>query len=122
LREARRDVDGAFARGDLRALPFRDGAVDGVWCCAALHHLPKADAPAALAEFERVLRPDGALFCSVKRGDDAGFERDDDHGGGDERYFAYYGGDEFRALLADAGFEPTVRTDGRWVSTVSTPA
>lgn len=121
VREARRDVDGAFARGDVRALPFPDDAFDGVWCCAALHHLQRADAPAALAEFERVLRPDGALFCSVKRGAEAGFEPDDDHGSGDERFFAYYRGDEFRTLLADAGFDPVVRVDGRWVNTVTTP-
>lgn len=121
LRQARRDVDGAFARSDVRALPFSDDAFDGVWCCAALHHLPKADAPAALAEFERVLHPDGALFCSVKHGADAGFEPDDDHGSGDERFFAYYRGDEFRAMLANAGFDPAVRVDGRWVNTVTTP-
>jgi SAM-dependent methyltransferase len=122
LREASSDVDGAFCRGDVRALPFVADAFDGVWCCAALHHLPKADAPAALAEFERVLAPDGAFFCSVKRGSDAGFEPDDDRGGGDDRYFAYYAGDEFRDMLAAAGFEPDVRVDGRWVNTYTTPA
>lgn len=121
LREARRDVDAAFARCDLRDLPFEDSAFGGVWCCAALHHLQKAHAPAALAEFERVLHPDGALFCSVKRGTDASFEPDDDHGSGDERFFAYYRGDEFRAMLANAGFDPAVRVDGRWVNTVTTP-
>jgi SAM-dependent methyltransferase len=121
LREADRAVDGAFARCDLRALPFEDGAFDGVWCCAALHHVQKSDAIAALADLCRVLTDDGAFFCSVKRGADAGFEPDDDHGGGDDRFFAYYEREEFRGLLSDAGFEPTVRVDGRWVNTVTTP-
>ncbi|WP_232702631.1 class I SAM-dependent methyltransferase [Halobacterium wangiae] len=118
---AREDVDGAFVRGDLRSLPVPDGAFDGVWACAVLHHLPKPAAVDALAEFERVLADDGVLFCSVKRGESAGFEPDDDHGGGDDRFFAYYGGDEFRELLADAGLEGEARAEGRWVNTLATP-
>lgn len=122
LVDAAAAVDGAFCRGDLRALPFDDRAFDGAWCCAALHHLPKPVAADALAELERVLRDRGVLFCSVKRGDGAGFERDDDHGGGSERFFAYYRGEEFERALADAGFAADVRVDDRWVSALATPA
>ncbi|WP_336036522.1 class I SAM-dependent methyltransferase [Halobacterium yunchengense] len=122
LRAAASDVPGAFCRGDLRRLPFAADSFDGVWCCAALHHVPKADAESAVSEFARVLRPDGALFCSVKRGGDAGFEPDDDHGGGDDRYFAYYRGGEFRDLLAGAGLAADVRVADRWVSALATPA
>jgi len=114
-------VDGRFCRGDARHLPLADGAVDGVWACASFHHLPPADLPAALAECRRVLAPDGALFCSVKRGDGAGYEADDDHGG-DDRFFAYYDGDAFEARLADAGFAADVDADGRWVSALAHPA
>jgi SAM-dependent methyltransferase len=118
---ARRDVDGAFCRGDLRALPFADARFDGAWCCAALHHLPRRDARDALAELRRVLDEDGALFCSVKRGDAAGFEPDDDHGDGGDRFFAYYVRGEFEGLLADAGFTGDVDADGRWVSALVEP-
>ena len=118
---ARENVDGAFVRGDLRSLPVPDGTFDGVWSCAVLHHVPKPDAADALVEFERVLADDGVLFCSVKRGESAGFEPDDDHGGGDDRFFAYYGGDEFRDVLADAGLDGEVRADGRWVSALAHP-
>jgi len=122
LAAARTDVDGQFCRGDARRLPLADGAVDGVWACASLHHVPRADLPAALAECRRVLGPDGALFCSVKRGEGTGFEADNDHGGGDDRFFAYYGAEEFEALLADAGFAGDVDADGRWVSALAHPA
>lgn len=118
---ARDDVPGTFCRGDARSLPFADGAFDGVWSSATLHHLPRDEVTTALAECRRVLAPDGVLFCSVKRGSDAGFEPDHDHGGGGDRYFAYYGGDEFQALLADAGLAGDVRTDGRWVSALAHP-
>lgn len=122
LTAAREAVDGSFCRGDARQLPLTDGAVDGVWACASLHHVPRADLPAALAECRRVLAPDGALFCSVKRGDGAGFEADTDHGGGDDRFFAYYGGAEFERLLADARLAGDVTADGRWVSALAHPA
>jgi ubiquinone/menaquinone biosynthesis C-methylase UbiE len=121
LQTAREDVDGAFCRADMRSLPFATGSFDGVWSSAALHHVPKADARAALAEFERVLREDGALFCSVKRGEGAGFEPDPDHGDGDDRFFAYYGGEEFEAMLEAAGFAGEVTAEGRWVSALANP-
>jgi SAM-dependent methyltransferase len=119
LEAARRDVEGAFCRADMRSLPFASDAFDGVWSSAALHHVPKADARDALAEFERVLRADGALFCSVKRGEGAGLEPDPDHGDGDDRFFAYYTGEEFSALLDEAGFTGEVTAEGRWVSTLA---
>ena len=122
LAAAREDVDGHFCRGDARRLSVADGAVDGVWACASLHHVPRADLPAALAECRRVLAPGGALFCSVKRGDGAGFEADTDHGDGDDRFFAYYEREEFERLLADAGLAGDVDADGRWVSALAHPA
>ncbi|WP_232686208.1 class I SAM-dependent methyltransferase [Halobacterium zhouii] len=111
----------AFARGDMRSLPLDTDAFDGVWCCAALHHVPKDEAGAALAEFARVLRDDGMLFCSVKRGANAGFEPDDDHGDGDDRFFAYYSSEEFEDVLDDAGLDGNVRLDDRWVSALASP-
>lgn len=45
--------------GDMAAVPLRSNSVDGIVCYGALHHVP--DWPAALAEFYRVLRPDGVL-------------------------------------------------------------
>lgn len=121
LAAARESADGGFLRGDMRSLPVATDSVDGVWCCAALLHLPKADAPAAVREFERVLRDDGVCFCSLKRGGAAGFEPDDDHGDGDERFFARYARDEAAALFAAAGFDVDVRVDDRWVTVLASP-
>lgn len=47
---------GLLALGDLRSLPFRDRAFDGVWTVGTLHHVPKADLPAALRARRRVVR------------------------------------------------------------------
>jgi SAM-dependent methyltransferase len=61
-------------QGDLRALSVADAAVDGVWCQAALLHVPRADVPRVLGEFARVTRPSGALHLSVSEGNGEGWE------------------------------------------------
>ena len=43
-------------------LPFEDASVDWIWCRDVLVHV---DVPRALAEFARVLRPDGAAVVYV---------------------------------------------------------
>lgn len=48
---------------DVTALSFDDGTLDAVVTCDVLEHVPDADA--ALAEFARVLRPDGVLVLTV---------------------------------------------------------
>jgi ubiquinone/menaquinone biosynthesis C-methylase UbiE len=90
--------------GDMRRLPVRDEALDGLWVCASFLHIPKRDAPAVLAELRRTLRPGGVLFISIKRGQG---QRWIAHGAGGQRFFVFYQEDELDSLLADAGF--TVR-------------
>lgn len=46
----------SLARGDARALPFRDHAVDIVLCGLTLHHFTPADAARVLREIDRVAR------------------------------------------------------------------
>ena len=48
-----------LVQGDAGRLPFGDGVFDLVVARGVLHHLP--DVPAALAEWRRVLAPDGAV-------------------------------------------------------------
>jgi SAM-dependent methyltransferase len=59
-------------RADLRALPLRDGVLDGLWCVAVLLHIPRELVPGALAEFRRVLRPGGSAVITVAEGDGEG--------------------------------------------------
>jgi SAM-dependent methyltransferase len=123
LREARTRVRGRLERADLRALPFADGSFDAVWCMAALLHLPKAEAPVALAELHRVLRPGGLLAVTLKRGAGEGLEPG--LVGWPDRFFARYEAPELVALLAAGGFEAgpvteTVTPVDRWLGTIAT--
>lgn len=51
-------------RGDLRALPYEDGAFDAVLCLDAIEHIAPAEQAKVLGELRRVLRPDGRLVIS----------------------------------------------------------
>ena len=100
-RTAARVPAAGVARADMRSLPLAADRFDGLWACASFLHVPRADAPGTLAEFARVLRPDGAFAFSVKRGEG---RRVGDTYDGDRRRFTLYEPGELRGLLADAGF------------------
>jgi SAM-dependent methyltransferase len=57
---------GTFYEADLHELPLADDAVDLVVCAIALSHVP--DLEPVLAEFVRVLRPEGHMVLSDSRG------------------------------------------------------
>lgn len=43
--------------GDIRSLPFRDGALSGLWNLGVMEHFPQEEGIAILREFRRVLAP-----------------------------------------------------------------
>lgn len=117
LRTARERAGGAaFARMDMRRLGLAAAAFDGLWACASFLHVPRGDAPGTLAEFRRVLRPDGVLCLSVKRGEGTA---EGDTYDGDARRFTLYPPDELRAMVEDAGFAVEWLGDGSWVQVVA---
>jgi len=103
LTQARHVVQGPLTQADMTCLPFQGAAFDGLWCNAALLHLPKRDAPCALAEFHRVLKPGGALFISLQVGEGEVWESQS-YGHDAPRFFARYALEEAAALLAGVGF------------------
>ncbi len=63
LEQARnRSKEVSWIQGDATKLPLRGSSVDAVTCTEAFHFF---DQPAALAEFQRVLKPDGRMLVAV---------------------------------------------------------
>lgn len=60
---ARVGTAASFVQADLAALPFVDGAFDGVLSSLALHYL--SDMSATLARFAHLLRPSGWLLMTL---------------------------------------------------------
>ncbi|QCU76339.1 class I SAM-dependent methyltransferase [Pseudoalteromonas distincta] len=42
---------------------------DGIWCCASLLHVPKAELPEVFLNLQNALKPNGVLYVSFKYGD-----------------------------------------------------
>lgn len=94
-----------LVQADMRTLPIGTGALDAVWCAAALLHIPRAMVPGVLAEFHRVLRPEGRLGLMIAEGDGEGWEQVPYREDAQRRYFVYHSFEAITAELARAGFE-----------------
>jgi ubiquinone/menaquinone biosynthesis C-methylase UbiE len=94
-------VGAPLIQADMACLPFRSGSFRGVWLCASLLHIPRAQVSDVLCELARVVRP-GVAFVAVKRGQGSEWVHD---ARGRRRYFVYYDADEIQRHVERAGFE-----------------
>ncbi|PSQ34123.1 class I SAM-dependent methyltransferase [Halobacteriales archaeon SW_10_66_29] len=102
----------SFVRGDMRSLPFEADSFDGIWASGSFHHVPREQAPDTAVALQRLLRDGGCAYISAKRGP-TGSEVAD-------RHFEFYEPGEFRALLADAGFDvEIIETTGPWIGAIA---
>jgi ubiquinone/menaquinone biosynthesis C-methylase UbiE len=103
LKRARAKVAAPLYRADMRNLPLQDCLFDAVWCCVALLHVRRVDAPVALAQMQRVLKPGGLLFLSVLWGEGTMEVRREIYNNSPE-YYEFYKEAELSVLLQQAGF------------------
>lgn len=61
-----------FVLADMRTLPIRAGALDGIWAAAALMHVPKSVARSVLSELRARVQPNGLLAATVTHGVNSG--------------------------------------------------
>ena len=95
-----------FVVGDFTKLAFRDDSFDGIWCRAALVHLPSSGMVLkSLKEFRRVLKQGGVTMVNTKARlhdqPETALKQDilSDH----SRYFRYFKEDELLELCKQAG-------------------
>ncbi|MEK7498630.1 MAG: class I SAM-dependent methyltransferase [Patescibacteria group bacterium] len=93
----------AFCEGDMYALPFPNDFFDGFWASASLLHIPKRSVVKVFEEIKRVVKLGGIGFFAIKEGDGERMVRGRYQG--DERFFTFYGQEEFAHLLRENGFE-----------------
>jgi TDG/mug DNA glycosylase family protein len=99
-REAVRDVPGV--QGDLEALPFRRGALDGAWARASYLHIARDRLPWALMELHHALAVGAPAHLTMMRGEGEGPFPNDDFAG---RFFARWNPADLRDVLTGAGLD-----------------
>lgn len=88
--------------GKAQELNFVE-AFDGIWACASLLHLPKAEMPATLTRVRNALRSNGVLFLSMQEGRGAFIAEDG-------RFYTHYSDQELVGLVAASG----LNVIGQW--------
>lgn len=104
LTEARKITSRPLTQMDMLHLGFADKSFVGIWCNAALLHLPKTDAPQALQEMRRILWDNGVLDLAVQLGTGEGFEANPYETSHGERFYSRYQEDEMQQMLTASGF------------------
>ncbi len=103
LSQAKRRVSGVtFERMDIESLSFPPGTFHGIWCAAAVLHLPRENLVQTLQGFKCALRKGGILGLNFQIGRPSELVQRD----GDERFFEYYDDSTVPTLfLRSVGFE-----------------
>jgi ubiquinone/menaquinone biosynthesis C-methylase UbiE len=93
-----------FKQMDMRKLDFANESFDGIWSCASFLHIPKKEAKDTLLNLNRVLKPGGLIFVSVKHGMGEKMVGEKHYQGG-EKFFAFYTQQELVDLFTSCGFD-----------------
>lgn len=99
---AARALSGRVVQADLRCLPMAANSLDGIWCCAALLHVPQDETMTVLQDMRRVLRPGGHLALVTALGQGARLEAVP-YSPDRQRWFFYRDAGQLNEQLAAAG-------------------
>ncbi len=106
LSEARRNFPSvSFIQGDMRRLGLSGSHFRGVWANGCVYHVPKKELTRVLSEVRHVLKPSGVLSFNFKVGSGEQLKENPRSYGGKPRFYAYYGIEEMRTLVAGADLE-----------------
>ncbi len=103
IRRARENVRHAeFIHSDIMALDFPAASFDGAVALYAIFHLPRGEHERLFRNLHRWLKPGGLLLATLALETEEPYTEEFF---GAEMYWSYYGMPEYRALLAETGFE-----------------
>ncbi len=86
----------------MRSLGLSGSYFRGVWANGCVYHVPRKELTRVLLEVRHVLKPSGVLSFNFKVGTGERLEKSPRSYGGKPRFYAYYGIEEMRSLVAQA--------------------
>ena len=101
-----RELTGLPVRHELFQDLAETNTYDGIWACASILHLPKAELAGVLAKMVAALKPGGVIYTSFKYGDFEGIRNG--------RYFTDFTEEGFRSFMQPI---EGIRIADWWVST-----
>ena len=94
-----------FMLANIRNLPFGDESFEGFWAVASLLHIEKENIRKVLLGIRNKLKKKAVGLIVLKEGEGEMIDEGKDWSQNGKRFFAYYGEDEFKAILEDCGFD-----------------
>ena len=89
-----------FRLMDFYNLQFESHFFDGFLAIASLLHIPKNKIGEVLKSIEGIVKPEGAGFIAMRKGDGEGWRKKN----GNRRYFSFYNADEFEQILEQSNY------------------
>ncbi len=90
----------SFSVMDIEQMSFPDNYFDAVWASASLLHVPKEKFTEILEQIKQILKEDGIIYISVKKGNGEILQEDQRYDGA-KKFWAYYQEDELLDLLKE---------------------
>lgn len=96
----KRIPDAVFTEANiLEPLPYESDFFDGIFCKAALLHIPHKEIEPVLQEIRRILKDKGVLYISVKKGSGEKIIQENDYGYAYERFFSFWESKELEPIF-----------------------
>lgn len=90
---------------DIEAMVFDAGTFDGAWAACSLVHVAKSALPDVLKRIHAILKPNGFLYLTFKKGLGEILENDKRYDGDVKKYWAYYEEQELKSYIHNAQFK-----------------
>jgi len=94
-----------FELMDIEKLDLPEASFDGVWAACSLLHISKQEFPSVLKQIHSLLKKEGSLYLTLKKGVGERLEKDTRYDGNPEKFWSYFEEDELRNLIQTAKFK-----------------
>ncbi len=104
IHEAKKRVNGKLMVMDMMELNFNDGIFDGVWAQDSISYITKKELEKVFEKLNLILKNDGMLFISVRKGEGERLIRHEELGK-EQIFTCFFNKDELEEMLKGKRFE-----------------